>query len=148
MVWGCFTYAGVGILHRINGIMKKEQYKYILQYKMIPSAQRLFAGNNWIFQQDNDPKHTARINKAYLLNKQVQTLDWPAQSPDLNPIENLWSQLDRDLKDRVCNTPDQLLEVLKGGWEALTLEYIQNLVDSMPRRCEAVIKANGRGTKY
>lgn len=118
MVWGCFTYTGVGRLHRINGIMKKEEYHDILQRQMLPSARGLFGPNPWIFQQDNDPKHTALINKAYLMNQQVNVLDWPAQSPDLNPIENLWSEFDRQLQDRNCNTPNQLFEVLQAGWAA------------------------------
>jgi hypothetical protein len=148
MVWGCFSYGGVGRLYRINGIMFKEDYKSILIRQMIPSAQVLFTGIPFIFQQDNDPKHTAKVCQAYLVNKAVNTLDWPAQSPDLNPIENLWSQLDRNLKDRVCNTEDQLFDVLKAGWEALPQDYVQKLVDSMPSRCREVIKANGYATKY
>jgi transposase len=148
MVWGCFSYGGVGRLHRIDGIMKKEQYHAILQRQMLPSARELFGQNPWIFQQDNDPKHTALINRAYLMNQQVNVLDWPAQSPDLNPIEHLWSELDRQLQDRNCNTPDQLFDILKGGWEELEQKYLENLIDSMPRRCAAVIRANGRLTKY
>jgi transposase len=65
MVWGCFSYWGVGRLYRINGIMKKEHYHSILQRQMIPSAAGLFLGRPWIFQQDNDPKHMALINKRY-----------------------------------------------------------------------------------
>jgi transposase len=148
MVWGCFCYGGVGKLFRINGIMRKEDYHSILMRQMIPSADTLFPGIPFIFQQDNDPKHTANICKAYLVNKAINTLDWPAQSPDLNPIENLWNQLDRNLKDRVCNTEDQLFDILKAGWEALPQDYLQKLVDSMPSRCRAVIKARGHGTKY
>jgi hypothetical protein len=94
-----------------------------------------FWPKSMIFQQDNDPKHTALINKAYLVNQQVNILDWPAQSPDLNSIENLWSDLDRQLQDRNCNTPNQLFEVLQAGWAALTPEYLENLVDSILRCC-------------
>jgi hypothetical protein len=143
MVWGCFAYSGLGRLHRIQGIMKKEEYHAILQHQMFPSANALFGQNNWIFQQDNDPKHTVIINQAYLANRHVNVMDWPAQSPDLNPIENLWSELNRQLQDRACNTPDELFDVLKAGWEAIPQEYIQKLIDSM-----AVIRANGRATKY
>jgi hypothetical protein len=148
MVWGCFASSGVGRLHHIQGIMKKEEYHAILQHQMFPSANALFGHNNWIFQQDNDLKHTAIINQAYLANRHVNVMDWPAQSPDLNPIENLWSELKRQLQDRTCNTPDELFDVLKAGWEAIPREYIQKLIDSMARRCLAVIRANGRATKY
>jgi transposase len=103
MVWGCFTYGGVGRLYRINDIMRKEHYHNILQNQMMLSARGLFfQDDDWIFlqspvfiiyrqifQQDNDPKHTARINRQYLEDKGVTVMDWPPQSPDLNPIENL-----------------------------------------------------------
>jgi hypothetical protein len=148
MVWGCFTYGGVGKLYRVHGIMRKEQYHCILVNQMMPSARGLFFDNNWIFQQDNDPKHTAHINKAYLRNKGVNVLDWPAQSPDLNPIENLWNELDRRLKNRRCNSEEELFDVLKAGWEALPDDLLESLVDSMPRRCQAVIEARGNATKY
>jgi hypothetical protein len=148
MVWGCFSYGGVGRLYRIHGIMDAMGYHSILQRQMIPSAEALFPHIPWTFQQDNDPKHTAGVNKRYLQNKNVNVLDWPAQSPDLNPIENLWNELDRRLKRRACNTENELFEVLKEGWDALPQDYLQKLVDSMPNRCRAVILARGNGTKY
>ena len=85
MVWGAFSATGVGILHRIEGIMNKEIYNDLLANVMLPSADILFGRENWIFQQDNDPKHTAKINKDFLIENEVPTLPWPAQSPDLNP---------------------------------------------------------------
>jgi hypothetical protein len=128
--------------------MDKEMYHSILQREMIPSAAGLFPGSPWIFQHDNDPKHKARINQTYLANIGVNVLDWPAQSPDLNPIENLWNHLDRHLQNRDCNNEEELFNALKGGWESITAEYVEKLVDSMPNRCAAVIAANGNGTKY
>lgn len=148
MVWGCFCAAGVGRLYKVKGIMLKEQYHSILMHQMFPSAKKLFPSGNFIFQQDNDPKHTAHINKRYLRNKNQPVLDWPPQSPDLNPIENLWCMLDRQLSERCPQNDDELFAMLCDGWKKLSHNLLKNLVESMPRRLEAVIKAKGMPTKY
>ncbi len=115
---------------------------------MFPSGRKLFGNESYIFQQDNDPKHTAKVNKAYLVNKKVNTFDWPSQSPDLNPIENLWSILDYRCRERVANTPTELFELLQTAWNDLPISTLQDLVASMPRRCQAVIDSKGFMTKY
>lgn len=116
MVWGCFTHAGVGDLIRIEGIMKKEQYHNILQRHAIPSGTNLI-GEGFIFQQDNDPKHTSRLCAGYLKRKKeaglIDILEWPPQSPDLNPIELLWEELDRRVRDLRPTSVTGLWDCLK-----------------------------------
>ena len=148
MVWGCFAAHGVGHLKRIQGIMDGQGYRNILQWHLKPSVSALFPEKDCIFQQDNDPKHTAIATKQYLAKNEVPTLPWPSQSPDLNPIENLWSILDDRVKGRVPQNEEELYEVLKSGWEALPKELLTKLADSMPKRIEAVLKANGYATKH
>ena len=149
-VWGCFCAHGVGSLHRINGIMDQKVYKQILVRQLRPSIKKLFPAKNseWIFQQDNDPKHTAHSVRKYLESKGYTILQWPAQSPDLNPIENLWAIIEYRLRYRICSSPEALFELLKTEWEKLEPELLQNLVNSMPRRLQAVIDAKGFATKY
>lgn len=148
MIWGCFTAHGVGNLYKVNGIMNKEQYRQILIRKMVPAAKKLFPNGDYMFQHDNDPKHTAKIITKYLQSKNIITLDWPSQSPDLNPIENLWSFLDKQVENRNATSEDELFQVLQNGWNSLPTTLIRNLVESMPRRCQGVIDNEGRPTKY
>ena len=147
-VWGCFAAHGVGNIYTVNGNLDQHQFHQILQRQMFPSAKKLFPDGDFLFQQDNDPKHTAKKNQKYLENKKVNVLDWPSQSPDLNPIENLWSLLDKQLSERNPQNEDQLFEVIKTGWASLEVELLSKLVKSMPRRCQAVIDAKGLPTKY
>ena len=77
-------------------------------------------------------------------------LPWPAQSPDLNPIENLWAIMDRRLADRCANTEEELFAILDEAWTEMSndLELLQRLARWMPRRIEAVLKSKGYPTKY
>jgi hypothetical protein len=115
---------------------------------MNPSVTTLFPAKDCVFQQDNDPKHTAKINKAYLSRYEVPTLPWPSQSPDLNPIKNLWSILDDRVKNRVPNTEEDLFQVLEEAWNNLPVDLLTSLADSMPRRVRAVIENGGFATTY
>ncbi|GFX51552.1 transposable element Tc1 transposase [Trichonephila clavipes] len=93
LVWGCVSAGGVEDLAFIDGIMDKHVYLGILKDNLEKSASKLGLGSGFIFQQDNAPKHTTKIVQLYLLYHCRKQLHTPAQSPDLNVIENLWSQL-------------------------------------------------------
>lgn len=150
-VWGCFTARGVGHIHHIKGIMDQKVYKQILVHHMHPSLLQFGGKDHIIFQQDNDPKHTAKSVENYIKRAKYQVLrNWPAQSPDINPIENLW----QELKTRVVRArprpanKGELFDLVKREWNALPGQLLLNLVHSMPRRIRAVIKAKGGHTKY
>ena len=101
-----------------------------------------------IFQHDNDPKHTAHIVKNWLDENVPNQLHSPPQSPDMNPIENLWGYLDQKLRANNIRNKDHLKECLLEEWRKIPVTLTKKLVQSMKRRMESVIKAKGGSTKY
>jgi hypothetical protein len=140
-IWTCFAYSGVGNIYHIKGTLDKIQFHYILQYHMMPSLRALINSPTSYFQRDNDPKHTSKFCQNYLNRKKVNVLKWPSKSPDLNPMENAYKKLNDMCCNRRCRNEKELFEVLKEAWRNMDVEYIQNLINSMPRRCKAVIAA-------
>lgn len=147
MVWGSFSYDGVGPLVEIKGTMDAIMYRDILTQHMLPYAtQKMPRG--WIFQQDNDPKHSSKLIKSFFTTKKIKVLDWPSQSPDLNPIEHLWQELKLLTGKKKHSNKAELWQDLQTQWQNLSQNCISNLIASMPRRCAAVIASKGMATKY
>lgn len=148
MFWGAMGWHGVGNLHIINGIMDRFIYRDILDENLEESKQKLQLDDNYVFQHDNDPKHTSGLVKNYLERKGVQVMKWPPQSPDLNPIEQLWTILKAWIHKRKPTSKNELVAIATEEWSHLGPEETNNLVKSMPRRVAAVIKSKGGQTKY
>ena len=151
MVWGCMLWDGVGYACKIDGRMDGDLYTRILDEDLQESIK--FYGktqDDIIFQQDNDPKHKCKKASKWFQDHDMNVMTWPAQSPDLNPIEHLWEHLKRKLGSYE-EEPKGMLELwdrVQVEWNRIEPEVCQNLIESMPRCIEAVIKAKGGYTKY
>ena len=124
--------------------MKKEDYLSILQQNVTSRVEKLGLGGSWIFQQDNNPKHSLKIVKECFHYRTLKALDHSLQSPDINPIEH------KKVRERNISCKDDLKAALQDEWDKISPEFIKKLVESMPRRLKAVIKSKRRNkqTKY
>ena len=168
-VWGVITRFGKPKLVEIkrpmitvNGTCQKKKFKsqdyidYILEPTM-PKLGKIYADAGvadewWTFQQDGDSKHRSKLVQTWLednVQSYIPSTGWPANSPDLNIIENCWSVIWEELQGHQITTQVQLRRLVFKAWkEKITLEYLQNLYNSIPRRMAEVIRLEGKPTKY
>ena len=148
MIWGGMSLNGTaGLFFLPTGMtMNGQRYLDLLKNKL---ELHMAVHNCTVFMQDGAPCHRAKIVTQFLKSKKIRILDWPGNSPDLNPIENLWSILKDKVSEKQPTSAKMLEQAIKEVWvRELSNEYCQSLVESMPRRLEAVIKAKGGPTKY
>ncbi|GBB96986.1 hypothetical protein RclHR1_02890013 [Rhizophagus clarus] len=126
--------------------MNAEFYVEILRRHAPEMFQML--GGHWRFQKDNDPKHTSRLVKAFLQENFLVVLEWPSNSPYLNPIENLWSIVKGKVEKRMSKNLDDLERFMAEEWENIPNTVLINFSKSMKRRCELIIGKNGERIPY
>ncbi len=148
MIWVAMSSAGVRPLCFLKTNVTAPVYKDILEHFIFPTADQLFKDADFIFKQDLAPAHTAKSTKSWLNDHGVVVLDWPANSPDLNPIENLWGIVNRKMRNKRPTNADELKATVKESWASIPPQQCHKLITSMPRRIEALIKAKGAPTKY
>jgi transposase len=148
MVWGCFSAAGRGGLYFLprNTTMNAERYEKVLQDHLLPFMD---IHRTTHFLQDGAPCHASKRIKSFLEDKPFEVIDWPGNSPDLNPIENCWNYLKQNLKDKDTGSVDKLIAAIKMLWvKGLPRDYLKKLSDSMPRRIQKVLAVKGDATSY
>ena len=128
--------------------MNGSMYREIIGKNLQKSATSLGYGRNFMLQHDNDLKHTTKRTNEWFENNGISTLNWPSQSPDLNPIENLWNTLKVKVHKRNIKNIKQLEELCKKKWGNLTLDQCGKLVANYRNRLEAVKQNKGNATKY
>lgn len=151
MVWGCFSASrGRGGLFFLpkNQMMNGEVYKQVLQDHLFPFMQ--IHGSKF-FLQDGAPCHTSKKVMAFLREKEesFSIMDWPGNSPDLNPIENVWSYMKLKLKSMHLKNMGELKQAITSMWvNEMPHDYLKKLSASMPKRLQLVLESNGDMTKY
>ena len=154
--WGWMSSHGLGVLHRVENRLTAEQYLHILKNVMLPSVRSIYPDGVIQFQQDRSPIHTARLVHNWLASQgDIDVLQWPPRGADLSPIENVWAETKRILRENWPSPPprtqDELWDAVFAAWEEIAdngRRYSNRLISSMPRRIEAVIQANGNWTRY
>ncbi|KAI4875011.1 hypothetical protein NFI96_001075 [Prochilodus magdalenae] len=129
MLWGCLSAHGTGRLHCIKERRTGAMYCEILGNNLLPSVRALKMGRGWVFQHDNDPKHTARITKEWLRKKHIKVLEWPSQSTELNPIEILWRELKLCVSQRQPRNLADLERICVEEWAKIPAAVCAHLLD-------------------
>ena len=150
-IWAAWSSMGTCPLCIFSHNLTGHLYTKILEWYLLRQAQ-VFHDQNWKLLQDNDPKHTSKIVKSWMAeNMPGKLLDWPSQSPDLNPIENLFAWI----KFRLNRIPHQRPKTIRSLkvkldkiWNDITPEFLHNYWQSMPKRCRMVTESNEYKIKY
>ncbi len=129
--------------------MTSKEYIEILQQQLVPNIWTLFEHQNlrFIFQQDGAPAHQAKATKEYLSTQQFQVLQWPADSPNLSPIENAWAIVDAKLRKKKFKSIQEFSKALNAEWLGIDITVCQNLILSVGKRVENLIKSEGKSTE-
>jgi hypothetical protein len=150
MVWSVISFKEPGRLYIVNGMMNAEQYKKVLETRLIPQLEDWFPDGNCVYMQDGAPCHTANIIKDYFDGIGMEVLPWPGNSPDMNPIEGIWYNLKDRVNEVTTTNKRDLIERIVDVWfhNPDIAQLIAKYYASMPNRIAALIKAKGGATKY
>ncbi|KRG00473.1 uncharacterized protein Dwil_GK27451 [Drosophila willistoni] len=131
-------------------MVNAEKYKEIILSGLVPSIESITEREKEpIFQDDSAPCHRARSISILKSELGIESLDWPGNSPDLNPIENVWALMSAKIRKEKPKSLQELMKTIEKVWfEDITAEYLETLYESMPNRVKCVIKAKGGTTKY
>lgn len=143
-----FSHHGVGPVHLYPYTMKDYRYRMALDQVLLPELNKPIMNDIKFYLQDNAPYHTSSFAKAWFTNKPVELVKFPARSPDLNPIENLWHELKQSIEAQQPTTIQEIIEGVHMEWPKISTESCMNKIESMHERMQAVIAAEGHMTRY
>jgi len=148
--WGCFSANGFGKLFLFTSNLDSNLMCTIYKNELLPSAKIMFGDNtsDWYLQEDNDPKHKSKKCQSFKQQNNIQVMKWPAQSPDCNPIENVWGLIKNRLSGKTFKSAFALKLAIRKEWKSLDKNYAEALVQSVPKRLQAVVESSGDWTIY
>lgn len=148
-IWGCISLKGTGCSATYSGYITAERYIPMLEDQLLPSIDLLAPNDNdWYFQQDGASCHRANKVKEWFRSNKIRTLTWPALSPDLNPIEHVWQEIDKKLANDPPHNLAQLENALTKAWNEIEVSFIEKIIESMPERVKACIDAHGGHSRF
>ena len=150
MIWGCICYDGVGTLTAVEGNINSAKYIDILDKNLWSVVVWYFEGKEYLFMDDNAPVHRPNTAENYKDQNEVTSMEWPAKSPDLSTIENIWLYKKRELQKSAVDitTKNDLLREIQSVWRNIELDYMRNLYQTIPDRLNDVIEMKGHLTKH
>jgi len=140
-IWGCIKFNGPNRIHIFEGIMDAEKYMEILNSNIVKN-------NDIIYQDDNDPRHRSYLIKEWKKECNITEYNWPSNSPDLNPMENIWNMLKIKVNKVENKTINDLIKCTEDKWNEIDKEVINNIIEGMPKRILKVIENNGNYIHY
>ena len=154
LCWGTISYEGTSMLGCIFGTVKADVYFKMLKRRLLrnlaalsPKSKKGAHMERLIYQHDGASSRTVKDVMDYFKEKDIEVLEWPPKSPDLNLIENIWAELKRRLK-RSYERREDLVEDIYNCWNSISVDFVQKIYMSMNDRILAVIAAEGGPTKY
>ena len=144
-VYSCFSEKSFGEIYCFTENLNVELLCTIYEKTLLPSARNFFRedNNSWKLQEDNDPKHTSGKAKRWKNDNDVNTISWPSQSPDLNPMENIWAVLKANISNYKPRLVKYLIKIIKWEWKKLDGVFAENLVLSIKNRISLILANEG-----
>lgn len=149
MVWGIISSLSKTDIAILRGNQDAARYQETLEMHLMELSDNVHEGR-YVFQHDNISIHRARSTTEFLAEHEIPTMDWPALSPDLNLIENVWGMVARRVykSGRQYSNVADLIAAVRAVWDDITVEDLANLTSSMTDRCIAVVRSKGAKRDY